>query len=151
MYSREKLFLNRLKVRFVSSNTAGHSDSYVGYFMHFLNAILCIGGSIILLAGKRPKLGCAILAAATATQILMFGEWRWSFLSFLSRLLSASGILILLYCETLHQSGMIFAGLPSLGPEVTKKEWATLVGRICIVGLYLVRITLFLNSLLKPD
>ena len=108
--------------------------------MHLLNAILCIGGSIILLAGKRPKLGCAILAAATVTQILMFGEWQWSFLSFLSRLLSASGILILLYCETLHQSGMIFAGLPSLGPEVTKKEWATLVGRICIVGLYLVKI-----------
>ena len=106
--------------------------------MFLLNAIFSIGGSITLLAGKRPQLGCFILGAATGTQILMFGEWRWSFIGFLSRLLSASGILILLYCETLHQSGMIFAGLPSLGPEVTKKEWATLVGRVCIVGLYLV-------------
>ncbi|CAG5104337.1 Oidioi.mRNA.OKI2018_I69.chr1.g1204.t1.cds [Oikopleura dioica] len=58
-------------VEYASENTVGVTDSYFGYLMFLLNAIFSIGGSITLLAGKRPQLGCFILAAATVTQILI--------------------------------------------------------------------------------
>lgn len=109
---------------------------FVGTMFVIYNLLAQLGGSAMVLLRKKVRIACGILLSVVFIQTTAYNV-LWT-PNFFFRNLSLSGGLLLLFVETFEQGkSRMFAGVPMMEGSREPRNILTLVGRICLVFMFL--------------